>query len=107
MSRSNTYVEACLRGEAIWTDIDDWVDAWHESGEDIDLHEFLGMSWDEYSLWVERPQALRGILAAHHGSPEPISMDTLASEFALAARSNSDSAASEVLDWLRSTGRIV
>lgn len=33
---------------------DDLVDAWHNSPEDgRPLHEFMGMSWDQYKRWVE------------------------------------------------------
>lgn len=34
--------------------IDDAVELWHESPEDgMELHEFLGMNWDDYATWVE------------------------------------------------------
>jgi hypothetical protein len=33
--------------------LDDLVDRWHEGdGEGVELHEYLGMSWDEYCKWV-------------------------------------------------------
>lgn len=37
-------------------DLDDLVDLWHNSPDDgVPLHEFLGMTWDEYKAWTENP----------------------------------------------------
>lgn len=35
--------------------LDDLVDAWHDSGpeEKRGLHEYLGMTWEEYKNWTE------------------------------------------------------
>jgi len=38
--------------------IDDEIDKWHSPEHDDDdskLHEFLGMSWEEYKFFVEKP----------------------------------------------------
>ena len=36
------------------TDLDDLIEEWHNTeGDGIPLHEFLGMTWDEYKRWVE------------------------------------------------------
>lgn len=36
-------------------EIDELVALWHEGvGGDQPLHEFLGMTWEEYARWVER-----------------------------------------------------
>lgn len=68
-----TYMEQLLRGEVQLPDIDDFVDVWHDAPGDSKsasqgLEEFLGMSGDEYQLWVERPESLRFIAAAHRQS---------------------------------------
>lgn len=35
-------------------ELDDLVDLWHEgAGGDLPLHEFLGMTWPEYSAWTK------------------------------------------------------
>ena len=35
--------------------MDNLIDAWHDgAGEDQKLHEFLGMTWDEYCQWVTK-----------------------------------------------------
>lgn len=38
--------------------IDDAVDAWHEGGSNVELHEFLGFTWEEYGRWVETNDAV-------------------------------------------------
>ncbi len=51
-----TFVEAVLAGDAMLGDIDDFIDAWHASPEDVGLAEFLGMTEEEYARWVEQPE---------------------------------------------------
>lgn len=36
----------------------EWIERWHAgAGPGVSLHEFLGMSWAEYALWVRSGQA--------------------------------------------------
>jgi len=47
--------------EHLWTEekLLDEVDRWHEMhGDGVPLHEFLGMTHDEYARWVENPSKL-------------------------------------------------
>lgn len=60
-----TFLDLVLTGEARQDDIDDFVDQWHDGDTSYSLAEFLGMSDDEYALWVEKPSALNLILQAH------------------------------------------
>lgn len=64
-SPEETFLELVLIGKAHRDDIDDFVDRWHDSEVSCSLAEFLGMSDDEYALWVERPSALDLIIQAH------------------------------------------
>ncbi|MDB6001388.1 MAG: hypothetical protein JWP52_3087, partial [Rhizobacter sp.] len=61
------FIQMCLSGEALEDEIDEFVERWHEGDEGLglELHEYLGMTWDEYKLWGATPSALRFILAAH------------------------------------------
>ncbi len=35
------------------SELEDRIDEWHDSpGEGRELHEHLGMTWDEYKRWV-------------------------------------------------------
>jgi len=58
------FIDACIAGTALFEDIDDFVDKWHGSKEDGELHEFLGMSVDEYNLWMVDASALQTIVDA-------------------------------------------
>lgn len=61
---AGSFVTACLAGAARPADIDDWVDAWHESDSDGTLAEFLGFTPAEYSQWARDPATLDAILAS-------------------------------------------
>ena len=100
------FIDLCLRGEADLSEIDDYVEKWHLSKDDIPIYEFLGMTREEYALWVEKPQTLRSILFAHkHGISlkQAISQEA---ESSMAARAANAHEAKEVLKWLKKTGRI-
>ena len=47
--------------------IDDAIHAWHVGDGEEPLHEFLGMTFEEYAAWVEDPKVLQTI----KGSPIP------------------------------------
>jgi hypothetical protein len=37
-------------------ELDDLVDRWHNGeGEGLELHEYLGMTWEEYEQWLTSP----------------------------------------------------
>ena len=64
MSKQPGFVELCLTGEASIDQIDDSVDAWHADPEGRSLHDYLGLTEEEYSLWLRAPNALPRILDA-------------------------------------------
>jgi hypothetical protein len=103
-----TFMDAVLAGDALHQDIDEWIDAWHESpAEDTtELHDYLGMTWEEYRLFVERPESLRFALAARR-THQPLAL-VLSSVKAAGAAARSDEAgqAERVLNWLVETGRV-
>ena len=61
---NSSFIEKCINGDASLDEIDDYIDEWHDSDSDInlELHEFLGMTWEEYSLWAVKPSLLAEIL---------------------------------------------
>jgi hypothetical protein len=115
MSRK-TFIEMLVDGRALPDDADDFVDRWSDSQDSRPLHEFLGMSWDEYSLWVEQPASLRYIIFARlrrqstrnvqRGEVHAISEYSTPHELAAVARASNSEEAQSVLDWLKQTGRI-
>lgn len=111
MSSMQTFVGACLAGDALLSDVDDWVDRWHDaSGAPLgyvqDLDEYLGLNDLEYSLWVEKPSALRIIVAARRRRAALSEMQAIAHSALVAARTSDDEEASKLLSWLVETGRI-
>jgi hypothetical protein len=105
---SETFVEQCLKGNATLDDIEDFVEAWHTSDDPRELHEYLGLTWDEYALSVERPQALRYVMFSRRFdvplqqalAEYPVALEPVA------ARARSEAEAREVLAWLKKTGRL-
>lgn len=55
-----TFMEMLRKRMVSWGEIDDFIDIWRSSKYDCELHEFLGMSLEEYKLWVMNPHL------AHH-----------------------------------------
>ena len=59
-----SFLDRCLSGDALIEDIDDYIDDWHQGDSDQSLHEFLGMTRDEYRFWVKDPNCLPYIVSA-------------------------------------------
>lgn len=69
---NGTFISKCLAGDANIEDVDAFVQAWHEgAGPGLELREFLGMSSEEYALWLEQPGALPAIVGAHRQGTSP------------------------------------
>lgn len=99
-----TFVDLCLKGEAIAEDIDDFVDAWHEGGTGMPLSTFLGMTREEYALWVEKPASLNIILEARMRGRRI--GDYGVDDFRRAARADSEVAIQDLVEWLKQDGRL-
>lgn len=68
-SRSRrAFVDAVLAGEAAWNELDDWVAEWHSSDSEQDLHEWLGLTFEEYAVLGESDRNLAAILFARRHS---------------------------------------
>jgi hypothetical protein len=103
---SETYVDRVLAGSAIWTDIDDYIERWHTEAQEESIEDYLGMSREDYGLFVEEPASLRFILAAHETSESVTDLLERADDHAIAARGLDTGDARRVRDWLRETGRL-
>jgi hypothetical protein len=56
----STFVELYILGRVELEDIDRFIEVWHSNRyETRSLHEFLGLTADEYAKWVEDPTVLR------------------------------------------------
>lgn len=97
----SNFVTKCLNGEALLDDIDDYIDAWHETKGEISLHRYLGMSKTEYALWVADPDVLPFVISAHRENRD---VGELLNEFIalpLAARADSPEKAKRLMNWLK------
>lgn len=104
----SNFVSDVIDGTALLTDIDDQIDDWHVNAElqGVELHDHLGMTWDEYRLWVEQPLSLRFIVRAHQ-EQRPLNTVLMSSQdLALAARTEEAAAAHKVRLWLIERGRL-
>ncbi len=64
-NNEKSFIDKCVGGEAMLDEIDDYVDLWHESDTENELHAFLGMTENEYAYWVSDPSVLPFIITAH------------------------------------------
>jgi len=66
--RTPSFFDLYSKGEATADDIDDFVGRWHENQEPwalaMSLHEYLGLSREEYEIWLYDPLSLPCILEA-------------------------------------------
>jgi hypothetical protein len=108
MSRRRTIVERFLSGDEYdLGKIDDEIDAWHGADTDLELPEWLGLTADEYALYVEHPQAMRIILAARRRSlPVKQLLRSGTATADLAARGASPTEIRKLEEWLKATGRL-
>jgi hypothetical protein len=58
------FIGACISGKASPDEIDRYVEAWHRDPAGTELNDFLGMTDEEYGLWVSEPDALTRIIVA-------------------------------------------
>jgi len=97
---SKTFVDCCLEGNALLDEVDDYVDLWHTIEQNIPLHEFLGLSWDEYAAWVGNPSVLPFIISSRK-SGRPFSTVAREESQAMAARAENAEQAHELIQWLQ------
>lgn len=59
----NDFLSKCLRGEADISEVDVYIARWHNSKSKQKLHEYLGLTWEEYLDFVAHASALKDILS--------------------------------------------
>jgi hypothetical protein len=62
-NKNITFIDKCLNGDVKLETIDDYISEWHDNDDERPLYDFLGLTKDEYSLWVENPQLLNYIIS--------------------------------------------
>jgi hypothetical protein len=101
-----TFIELCLRGEALLDEIEDYVGEWHDNGGfDQELHEFLGMDEHEYALWMRDESVLPYIITARLQNKTLGEVLEEQDRLLIAARSQ-EGDAGKLLKWLRQQGAL-
>lgn len=102
-----SFIDKCISGDAFLDEVDDYIDNWHDNNTsaDLELHEYLGMTWQEYSLWITNHNILAVIVDARRSgfNLEEIPAQDIQ---ALAARASSEKEAQQVMSWLKRIGKL-
>lgn len=109
MSKPGKFIERALKGDVDdLAEIDDEIDAWHDSTAGSSLAVWLGMSDQEYAVFVEHPKALRIILLCRKYELNLSEyLDTINnSSVQLAARGAALTDIARIQAWLKSIGRL-
>lgn len=101
------FIQQCLAGHVLSDEIDNFVEQWHEGieGQDMELHDYLGMTWSEYTLWSTQPSVLPFILKAHKNNTS-LDLAQNYEELAMVARASNAQEAHKMEAWLKSIGKL-
>jgi hypothetical protein len=99
-----TFMSLALNGYVLPDEIEDFIETWHASDSPQELHEFLGMEFSEYSLWVSDPDAINLIITARHSgiSLRQAVNDNLRSTERIAARADEAWKLTILARWIES-----
>jgi hypothetical protein len=62
--KQQRFLDLYLEGQASADDINDSIDAWHAGSGKESIHDFLGMTEEEYARWLRNPDQLPQIARA-------------------------------------------
>lgn len=102
MSETPNFMQMALRGDVMSDEIEDFVEEWHGSDSNVEVYEYLGLTWEEYSLWVSHPDYIDLVIAARR-SDKPILEavnDNLRSTERLAARADDAGKLTALRRWI-------
>ena len=93
-----SFIDACLAGDAILDDIENYIKYWHENELKLELNEFLGMTPYEYANWIKTGEdmLLRDIIEARNINIPYLQYETMTQTVRLAARSYKKSEVEEI-----------
>jgi hypothetical protein len=93
-ARAPSFFDLYSNGEVSPEDIDDFVDRWHDDREpwarDLGLHEYLGMTHEEYEVWLCDPFGLPSVLQARRSGRTLVDVMTERYEAMRAANRRAD-----------------
>lgn len=98
----SNFITNCINGDALMSEVNDYIDKWHDSITDAALHDYLGMTKKEYMLFVDDENYLGLIIAAHKSH---LNIESLVrKEMLMAARSEDVAKSRNLQKWLESEG---
>lgn len=68
-----TFANLVIAGHAHENEIEDWIDAWNEAETEVELHESLGLTFDQYKLFVSQAQSFNSLIGVKQ--PESKNID--------------------------------
>jgi hypothetical protein len=102
-----TFLDRYMNGEVLPEDIDDFVDAWHQDPGKKEIFEYLGMTRQEYSIWLRDPDVLPHIARARRDDVDlPTLLRQSVVDMPIAARSSDQLKIKRLLQWLKQRGKI-
>lgn len=102
----STFIEKCLDGDALAEEINDYINQWHTSDYDCELHEFLGFTEEEYDIWFENDSFLDLIIDARELGIPIVDYLRKINDYQMAARASSPEEAQKIKEWLIKTGKL-
>ncbi len=102
----SNFIENVINADALLDEIDDYIAQWHDADTDLSVYDYLGMTEQEYFLWLENDFYLKYIVSAHEQNVDI--QDLLKSEYTtkLAARATSPEEAKAIYNWLKEKGLV-
>ena len=98
---SDNFINLCSNGDALPEEIDNFIEAWHKSSSTTDLHDYLGMTWEEYSAWAIDKSVLNIIITARIRKIDYKDILVEDKGVELAARSQSSAHTRRLIEWLK------
>lgn len=96
----SSFMEMAVNGDVLLEEIDDFVDVWHDNETGGSLHSFLGMTPEEYAIWVDNNAMLPQLVAARHQGVSVAAFNSYYAEQRLAARAERSQVVREIAGWL-------
>jgi hypothetical protein len=104
MSEEMKFLPGHVAGEYLASEIDDFIDRWHEEKPSCTLRDYLGFDEDEWDVWLMDDSALGQIALARQINVPIREQMYNANRYALAARTDKPVQAEQILAWLQKKG---
>lgn len=99
--RNASFIDLCVSGNALPDEIDIYIDQWHDVDTDLSLHEWLGLSWDEFSAVTANKKILTHIITARRNGKDYLDEYERALKLPIAARTDQIEDAIKLIKKLR------